>query len=164
MLDQTVLKTDSSLTSGPLLLNGELRFRRLLERLPAGAYTCDPNGLITYFNQHAVALWGRRPKLNDPRDRFCGSFKLYAIDGSPINHDQCWMALALKNSIEYNGHEIVIECPDGQRRTTLAYASPFSDEAGKLLGAVNVLVDISDRKRAEDALKEADRAKNEFLA
>jgi signal transduction histidine kinase len=163
MLDQTVLKTDSGL-SGPLLLNGELRFRQLLEKLPAGAYTCDPNGLITYFNQHAVQLWGRRPKLNDPTDRFCGSFKLYAMDGTPIRHDQCWMALALKNSLEYNGDEIVIECPDGQRRTTLAYASPFSDEGGKLLGAVNVLVDISDRKRAEDALREADRAKNEFLA
>jgi signal transduction histidine kinase len=163
MLDQTVLKPDSGL-SGPLLLNGELRFRRLLEKLPAGAYTCDPDGLITYFNQHAVQLWGRRPKLNDPADRFCGSFKLFAIDGAPISHDQCWMALALKNILEYNGHEIVIECPDGLRRTTLAYASPFTDEGGKLLGAVNVLVDISDRKRAEDSLKQADRAKNEFLA
>jgi signal transduction histidine kinase len=74
------------------------------------------------------------------------------------------MALALKNTLEYNGHEIVIERPDGQRRTTLAYANPISDEGGKLLGAVNVLVDISDRKRAEDALKQADRSKNEFLA
>jgi PAS domain-containing protein len=50
-------------------------FRLLLEKLPAGAYTCDPDGLITYFNQHAVRLWGRSPKLNDPEDRFCGSFQ-----------------------------------------------------------------------------------------
>ena len=163
MLDQT-LKVGQGLPSGPLTLNSELRFRGLLEKLPAGAYICDPNGLITYFNQHAVQLWGRSPKLNDPVDRFCGSFKLYAIDGSPMSHDQCWMALALKNCLEYNGHEIIIERPDGQRRTTLAYANPISDEAGTLIGAVNVLVDISDRKRAEDALKEADRSKNEFLA
>ena len=164
MLDQTVLKASKGMQSGPLLLNSELRFRGLLEKLPAGAYTCDPEGLITYYNQHAVQLWGRQPKLNDPVDRFCGSFKLYALDGSPITHDQCWMALALKNALEYNGHEIVIERPDGQRRTTLAYASPISDDGGQLVGAVNVLVDISDRKRAEDALKEADRSKNEFLA
>jgi signal transduction histidine kinase/ActR/RegA family two-component response regulator len=163
MLDQTTLKI-GALPSGPLTLNSELRFRGLLEKLPAGAYTCDPTGLITYFNQHAVQLWGRSPRLNDPADRFCGSFKLYALDGSPISHDQCWMALALKNCLEYNGHEIIIERPDGQRRTTLAYANPISDETGALIGAVNVLVDISDRKRAEDALKEADRSKNEFLA
>jgi len=164
MLDQTPTKPGQGLPSGPLTINSELRFRGLLEKLPAGAYTCDPTGLITYFNQHAVQLWGRSPKLNDPADRFCGSFKLYALDGEPISHDQCWMALALKNCLEYNGHEIIIERPDGQRRTTLAYANPISDETGALIGAVNVLVDISDRKRAEDALKEADRSKNEFLA
>ena len=163
MLDQT-LNIGQPLPSGPLTLNSELRFRGLLEKLPAGAYTCDPTGLITYFNQHAVQLWGRTPKLNDPTDRFCGSFKLYALDGSPISHDQCWMALALKDCLEYNGHEIIIERPDGQRLTALAHANPIHDESGKLIGAVNVLVDISDRKRAEDSLKEADRSKNEFLA
>jgi len=164
VLDKSALEASPGLQSGPLVLNSELRFRGLLERLPAGAYTCDPAGLITYFNQHAVQLWGRAPKLNDPVDRFCGSFKLYAIDGSPIMHDECWMALALKNSLEYNGREIIIERPDGQRRATLAYANPINNDDGKLLGAVNVLIDISDRKKAEEALQEADRSKNEFLA
>lgn len=142
----------------------EIEFRRLLEKLPAGAYTCDPEGLITYFNQHAVRVWGRAPKLNDPVDRFCGSFKLFASDGSPITHDQCWMALALQMGKEYNGHEIIIERPDGRRVTALAHANPIRDESGRLLGAVNVLVDITDRKRAEEALKSADRHKDEFLA
>jgi PAS domain-containing protein len=48
----------------------ELEFHRLLEKLPVGAYTCDPDGLITYYNPHAVDLWGRAPKLNDPLDRY----------------------------------------------------------------------------------------------
>jgi two-component sensor histidine kinase len=140
----------------PALHPDEVQFHRLLEKLPAGAYTCDPEGLITYFNQHAVQLWGRAPKLNDPVDRFCGSFKLFSTDGSPLAHDECWMALALKMDKEYNGHEIVIERPDGQRLTVLAHANPIHDESGTLLGAVNVLVDISDRKRAEMALQESE--------
>ncbi|MCI0704253.1 MAG: ATP-binding protein [Planctomycetia bacterium] len=143
---------------------GEFHFRRLLEKLPAGAYTCDSEGFITYFNPAAERLWGRAPELNDPVDRFCGSFKLFAADGTPITHDQCWMALALRAQEGYNGCEIVIERPDGTCVTALAHANPIRDESGHLLGAVNVLVDISDRKRAEDALKQADRAKNEFLA
>ena len=134
---------------------GEFRFRRLLEGLPAAAYTCDAEGLITYFNPQAVELWGRTPKLNHPEDRFCGSFKLFSADGSPIRHDQCWMALALRGRKEYNGHEILIERPDGTRVTTLAHANPFLDDSGKLLGAVNVLVDITARKRAEESLRGA---------
>jgi len=130
-------------------------FRQLLDALPAGAYTCDADGLITYFNQHAAALWGRTPAINDPTDRYCGSFKLFAKDGTPITHDQCWMALALRERKEYNGHEIIVERPDGVRATTLAHANPFIDGDGNLLGAVNVLVDISARKQAEESLREA---------
>ncbi len=134
---------------------GEFRFRRLLEGLPAGAYTCDAAGLITYFNPQAVELWGRTPKLNHSDDRFCGSFKLFSADGSPIRHDQCWMALALRGSKEYNGYEMLIERPDGNRVTVLAHANPFLDDSGNLLGAVNVLVDITARKRAEESLRDA---------
>ncbi|HKE41130.1 MAG TPA: PAS domain S-box protein [Casimicrobiaceae bacterium] len=134
---------------------GEFRFRQLLERLPAGAYTCDPEGLITYFNPQAVEIWGRAPKLNHPDDRFCGSFKFFASDGAAVRHDQCWMALALKDRREHNGKEIIIERPDGRRVTALAHASPFLDEDGRLLGAVNVLVDITERKRTEQALRDA---------
>jgi hypothetical protein len=82
----TVLRTAKS-----ALQNSELQFPRMLDKLPAGGYTCDCHGLITHFNDHAVKLRGRAPKLNDPADRFCGSFKLSARDGSPIAHDACWM-------------------------------------------------------------------------
>ena len=130
-------------------LTSALHLRRLLEMLPAGAYTCNPEGLITYFNDYAVRLWGRAPKLNDPVDRYCGSFRLFSSDGSPLAHDQCWMALAIQRGEEYN-EEIVIERPDGQRLTALAHANPVRDKSGHLLGGVNILVDITDRKRAEE--------------
>jgi PAS domain S-box-containing protein len=139
------------------------QFELLLDKLPAGAYTCDADGLITYYNERAVAVWGRAPKLHDPVDRFCGSFKLL-IDGEPIRHDDCWMARALKENRGFNGEEIVVEQPDGRRLTVLAHANPIHDEAGRLIGAVNVLVDITDRKRAEEALQQADRSKDVFLA
>lgn len=131
---------------------GESLFRRLLDNLPAGAYLCDPEGLITYFNQRAVELWGREPKLYNPQDRFCGSFKLFLPDGTPIIHEHCWMALAIRNQRAYNGEEIIIERPDGSRITALAHASPVHDDNGALLGAMNVLVDISEQKRAAQVL------------
>ena len=148
-----------------------LEFYRLLDKLPSAAYTCDAEGMITYFNRHALELWGREPVLNDPIDRFCGSFKLFTSDGTPIPHDQCWMALALRDQREYNGHEIVIERPDGSHCTALAHANPVLDDSGLICGAVNILVDITERARAEEirkqaehALRAAARTKDEFLA
>jgi signal transduction histidine kinase len=137
------------------LQNSAVQFQSLLDKLPAGGYMCDPDGLITHFNEHAVKLWGRAPKLNDPVDRFCGSFKLFATDGSPIAHDACWMALALQTGKEYNGEEIVVERPDGRRLTVLAHANPIRDDTGEVVGAVNVLVDITDRIQAEQVLRGA---------
>lgn len=138
--------------------------RGVLEKLPAGAYMCDASGLITYYNERAVEIWGRAPMLNHPDDHFCGSFKLFSVDGRPILHERCWIALALADDQPYNGEEIVVERPDGHRLTVLAYSNPVHDEAGTLLGGVNLLFDVTDRKRSEEALREADRSKNDFVA
>jgi PAS domain S-box-containing protein len=148
-----MLATRQELGSASLNGGSEAKFQQLLDTLPAGAYLCNREGLITYYNPRAVELWGRTPKLNDPEDRFCGSFRLYAADGTSLHHNQCWMALALRDEAAYNGEEIIVERPDGQRLTVLAHANPIRDEAGTLLGAVNVLVDISDRKQNETSLR-----------
>ena len=96
-----------------------------------------------------MELWGRKPRLNHPVDRFCGSCKLFTPDGSPITHNRCWMALALLEGKEYNGYEIAVERPDGSRLTALANANPIHDESGNLVGAVNVLVDITTASRSK---------------
>src|SRR2546423_1502694 len=74
------------------------------------------------------------------------------------------MARCLRDDKEYNGEEIVIERDDGARLTVLPHASPFHDAAGKLLGAVNVLHDVTERKKMEEERRESDRRKSEFLA
>jgi len=153
LLEHMLKQQSDSRLPGESESHGSQRpLRHLLEKLPVGAYTCDPAGLITYYNRYAVQLWGRAPKLNHPVDRFCGSYKLYTTDGSPIAHDQCWMARALALNKEFDGEEIVVEREDGTRLTALAHATPLRDETGKVIGAVNILIDISDRKQAEEAL------------
>jgi PAS domain S-box-containing protein len=141
-----------------------MEFRRLLEKLPVGAYTCDRAGLITFFNEAAEQLWGRQPRLNDAADRFCGSFKIFLPDGTPLDRAECWMARSLREDRAYNGHEIVVERPDRSRRTVLVHANPLHDESGRLIGTVNVLVDVTGLKEAEERLRDADRRKDEFLA
>lgn len=139
-------------------------FRSTLELLPAGAYTCDAEGRITWFNELAAVLWGRRPELDDDAVRYCGSVSLLSPHMQPIEHRACWMALALRDRRAYLGQEIVIVRPDHSQVTVLAYATPLMDEHGQLTGAVNILVNISDRKRVEQLLADANRANEYYRA
>ena len=141
----------------------ERRLNRLLDSLPTAAYTCDTDGLITYFNERAIELWGRSPKLNHPDDRFCGSFRMFETDGTPIPHNQCGMAIAMKEEREIKGFELIVERVDGSRRNVLAHINPLWNSDGRLAGAVNVVVDITDLKRAEQALRQSEQRFRTFV-
>jgi len=125
-------------------------FQSLLEHLPVAAYTCDNEGLITDFNKAAVDLWGRTPRLREPSERFCGSHKLFSSDGFPLYHNGSWMAAALQTGRPFNGHELIIERPDGSRTTALSYVTLVYDDAGQQTGAMNLLIDITVRKCLEE--------------
>lgn len=119
----------------------------LLGSLPAAIYTTDAQGRITYYNEAAAALWGCRPELG--RSEFCGSWKLFWPDGSPMRHDECPMATCLKEKRPIRGLDAIAERPDGTRVAFLPFPAPIFDSMGLLSGAVNMLVDITERKRAE---------------
>lgn len=141
------------------LLASEARLRLVLDTLPAAAFTCDTDGLVTYFNECASDLCGWLPELNHSEDRSCGSLKLYWPDGTSIGQGQCcWMSVAANEGQTVQGSEIVIERTDGRRRSVLAYASPLRDQVGHTIGAVNVLVDITEQKRQHESLVQLQRA------
>jgi PAS domain S-box-containing protein len=123
----------------------------LFEALPASVYTVDAEGRITSYNKAAVELWGRRPELNS--EQWCGSWRLYHADGRPLPHDQCPMAVALKEGRPIRGVEAIAERPDGTRVHFEPYPTPLRDGDGKVIGAINVLVDITERKAFEGKLK-----------
>jgi PAS domain S-box-containing protein len=120
---------------------------RLLQALPAAIYATDAVGRITFYNDAAAKLWGCRPELGN--SEFCGSWKLYWPDGRPMAHHRCPMAVALREQREIRGLEAMAERPDGSFVQFMPYPTPLFDSTGVLIGAVNMLVDISDRKRAD---------------
>ena len=65
--------------------------REAIEVLPAAIYMTDAKGRITYYDEPAATLWSCRPELCDRK--FCGSWKLYWPDGTPLPHDECPMAM-----------------------------------------------------------------------
>jgi PAS domain S-box-containing protein len=131
--------------------------RDVLNALPAAIYTTDAAGRITFFNQAAVDFSGRVPEIGS--DHWCVTWRLYWPDGRPMAHDECPMAKALKEDRPIRGGEAIAERPDGKRVPFMAYPTPLHDASGKLVGAVNMLVDLTSHKESE----EAQRRLNEML-
>jgi two-component sensor histidine kinase len=94
-----------------------------------------------------VELAGREPTIGS--DEWCVTWKLYNTDGTRLPHDQCPMAVALKEGRPIRGVEAIAERPDGVRIPFIPFPTPIRDAEGKVVGAINMLIDISERKEAE---------------
>ena len=129
---------------------GDVDAAQVLDALPTALYTTDTEGRVTYCNHAAIELAGRRPEIG--RDLWCVAWRLYNPDGSPLPLDECPMAVALRQKRPIRGVEVVAERPDGTRAPLMPHPTPLFDESGVFAGAVNVLVDITELKRAETAV------------
>lgn len=127
--------------------DSERHLQDLLAAIPAAIYTTDEQGKITYFNEAAVELAGRTPVIGS--DEWCVTWKLYWPDGTPLPHDQCPMAVSLREGRPVRGVEAIAERPDGTRIPFIPYPTPMRDAAGAIVGGINMLVDVSERKQAE---------------
>ena len=120
----------------------------MLDALPVAIYTTDAGGWITSYNDAAAAFWGRCPVLGE--ERWCGSWRLYWPDGRPMAHAESPVALALRQGQPVRDMEAILERPDGSRAVFRPHAAPMFDDKGAVAGAINMLVDITERKKDEE--------------
>src|SRR5882672_223245 len=142
----------------------EGRLRDVLEAIPAAIYTTDAAGRITFYNQAAAELAGRRPVIG--QDEWCVTWRLYNPDGTPMPHDRCPTASTLRGNRAVRGAMAIAERPDGTRFPFLPFPTPLRDASGAFVGAVNMLVDITEQQATEAALhasEERYRELNETL-
>lgn len=119
-------------------------WRAVLDEIPAPIYVADRDGAVTYWNRACVAFAGREPQLG--RDKWCVTWKIYTTDGDFMPHDQCPMAQAIKEKRVIRDTVAIALRPDGSRRAFAPYPTPLLDKNGRLTGAVNMLVDVSNEQ------------------
>ena len=73
------------------------------------------------------------------------------------------MAMAIKQRRPITGYEAIAERPDGTRVPFMPFPSPLFDSSGEFIGAVNMLVDITERKRQEEAARQSEQDLRDFL-
>jgi PAS domain S-box-containing protein len=141
----------------PLKLEKELqeseeKFHLLTKLLPAAVFCTDKDGLITFYNEKAVELWGRKPRLHDPTElTFYGPWKMYDTAGDPLPPEECPMSKALGGKKSLRNYEIFIELPDGTRINVMVNIDLLYDNKGELTGTINVFQDITkDKSKHQD--------------
>ena len=146
-ITEQVHAEEQRLATERTLRENDSRFREMIDALPVPIYTTDAQGRLTHFNPACVEFSGRTPELGT--DQWCVSWKLFWPDGQRMLHDECPMAVALREGRILSNVEAVAERPDGTRITFVPYPTPLRDAGGRIVGGINMLLDITERKRAE---------------
>jgi len=126
-----------------------------LDEIPAPLYVTDSAGYVTYFNPFCIAFSGRTPAAG--KDRWCVTWKLYTDSGEPLPHDQCPMADAVRGRCELRGLTAVAERPDGSRVRFMPFPTPLFAADGAFEGAINMLIDITEPRQADELRDQAAR-------
>jgi len=128
-----------------------------LDAHPFPIYTTDAEGRITYYNRACVNFAGREPTTGV--DRWCVSWKLFTTDGAELPHDQCPMALAIRQERQMRGLEAIAERPDGSQVHFIPFPTPIHDRSGALVGGVNLLLNAAYAGRAGELRTQAERCR-----
>ncbi len=145
------------------LRKSEEQYRHLVEQLNEGILVINYAGDVTFANPGMARMLGYEIETLKSRSYF--SF----MDN--LDADMVKEKLKQRHQGISDLYEIGMNRLDGEQIIVSVSASPLRDDSGNVVGSFAVISDISERKRAEEALalakeaaEAANRAKSQFLA
>jgi PAS domain S-box-containing protein len=146
------------------------RLQAIIDTIPVGLFIVGAKGEVTLANQVASRMWAGTPVVNGMGDY--AQYKGYCPEtGEPLKTEEWPAAQAILHGRTTSGILVDVERFDGTRGTMIFSAAPIRDPAGRSIGAVVAIQDVSELKRTKEELatanrrlQEADRRKDEFLA
>jgi PAS domain S-box-containing protein len=132
------------------LRQSERQFRLLVETIPALVWRGTPEGELDYLNQRAVEYLGHTAgSLSNGR-----WMELVHPDHRDATVRR-WLQSATTGSSYDDTYQL--RRADGQYRWIQSVGEPFRDTEGRIANWYGLVIDIEDRKRTEEALRESER-------
>jgi PAS domain S-box-containing protein len=132
------------------------RLAALLETMPAGILLADRSNRVLEGNAEAMQIWGAR-SVQELADRGFDLQGSRAGSAEPLRVDEWPQPRALRGE-KVLGEIIDIQRFDGSRATIFNSASPVRDANGNLQGAVSVMVDVTEQRQIELALRSSEES------
>lgn len=130
------------------LQESEKHYSEIVETAEEGIAVHEPDGTITYVNQRMADMLGY------PREELIGSLSTDFVDG-----EEKELVIQTRKNLKYDGsftRERKMSCKDGSTLWTLTNLTPRRDNAGNFIGYLAMHTDITERKKAEEKLKESE--------
>lgn len=135
-----------------------------LDCIAEEVYFTDMQGRYTYGNPAVFREFGHTQLAGIEVKQIIANMVVLRADGTPRPMEEAPPLRALTGEV-VRGEEQIVRIPrTGELRHRLVSSAPVRDSNGNIVGSVSVVRDITERKRAELALREADQRKNLFLA
>src|SRR5260221_7652548 len=134
-----------------------LRLRTLLDVLPAAVGMMDAQARVLENNPANTALWGEGVPGPGEMPQFQMWHGWWPDTGKPLALEEWAVMRALISGETIINQEVEVETSGGQRKVILASAAPIRDEHGAIIGVTGIHQDITERKRLEEALRQAER-------
>lgn len=146
--------------SGPALLNAILRSTDgLLDVLPVATFLTDAEGRMLQYNTRAAEIWGRTPAPGELYQTFTAAGLQFEADGTPVQGTL--LAGVLATGVPVRDVERWVVRADGKQIAIAINIEPLRNNRGELVGAVQCMADITDRRRMTEALQESRRTARE---
>ncbi len=139
------------------------RLEAVMEALPVGVAVTDARGGNVRSNKAYENLWGSpRPKVESVDDY--GPYKAWWSEtGKPVAPEEWASAQAVEKRQAIIGQFLDIQRFDGSRASVVNSGAPIFDEDGKIAGCAVAIQDITDLRKAEQALRESEARTNAIL-
>jgi PAS domain S-box-containing protein len=132
------------------------RLKRILEQMPIGVVIATaPSGRIFFHNVEAVRLL-RHPLLHSVDAHLYFQYGALHDDRSPYRSEEYPLARSLMSEEVIKAEEMRYRRGDGTETVLSVDSAPIYDSEGQIALAVVTFIDIADRRRAEEALRESE--------